>query len=43
MICGSEWETITGGWKKLHFEELHDSFCSPDIIRAKQGEMGGTL
>jgi hypothetical protein len=42
MICGPEWETITGDWKKLHYEKLLDSFSSPDIIRAKQGEMGGT-
>jgi hypothetical protein len=26
----------------LHYEELLDSFSSPDIIRAKQGETGGT-
>jgi hypothetical protein len=41
-MCGPEWQTVTGGWKKLHYEELLDSFTSPDIIRAKQGEMGGT-
>jgi hypothetical protein len=42
MICGPEYETIIRGWKKLHYEELLDSFSSPDIIRAKQGEFGGT-
>jgi hypothetical protein len=41
MICGPEWETVTGDWKKLHYEKLLDSFSSPDIIRAKQSEMGG--
>jgi len=41
MMCGPEWETITGGWKKLLYGELLHSFSSPDIIRAKQGEMGG--
>jgi hypothetical protein len=24
---------VTGGWRKLHTEELHISYSSPDIIR----------
>jgi hypothetical protein len=24
---------ITGGWTKLHNEELHDLCCSPNIVR----------
>jgi hypothetical protein len=24
---------VTGGWRKLHNEELHDLFSSPSIIR----------
>jgi hypothetical protein len=24
---------VTGGWRKLHNEELHNVYCSPDIIR----------
>ena len=44
MICDPDWKTITGGGaeKELPYEELPDPFSSPDIIRAKQGEMGGT-
>jgi hypothetical protein len=35
----------TGGWRKLHNEELHNLYSSPSIIRinnqAKKDEMGG--
>jgi hypothetical protein len=24
---------VTGGWRKLHDEELHDLYSSPSIIR----------
>jgi hypothetical protein len=24
---------VTGGWRKLHNEELHNLYCSPSIIR----------
>jgi hypothetical protein len=24
---------VTGGWRKLHNDELHDLYCSPYIIR----------
>jgi hypothetical protein len=24
---------VTGGWRKLHTEELHDLYSSPSIIR----------
>ena len=27
-ICGSEGREVTGGWGKLHNEELHDVHCS---------------
>jgi hypothetical protein len=26
-------EDVTGGWRKLHAEELHNLYCSPSIIR----------
>jgi hypothetical protein len=31
---------VTGEWKKLHNEELHNLYSSPDIIRqVKSGRM----
>jgi hypothetical protein len=35
---------VTGGWRKLHNEELHNLYSSPAIIRMtklKENEMGG--
>jgi hypothetical protein len=26
-------EELTGGWRKLHNEELHNLYSSPDVIR----------
>jgi hypothetical protein len=32
-IFGSKWDGVTGGWRKLHNEELHILYSSPSIIR----------
>jgi hypothetical protein len=32
-IFGSERDEVTGGWRKLHNEELRDLYTSPSIIR----------
>jgi hypothetical protein len=32
-IFGPKRDEVTGGWRKLHNEELHDLYCSPSIIR----------
>jgi hypothetical protein len=32
-IFGPKRDEVTGGWKKLHNEELHDLYSSPSIIR----------
>jgi hypothetical protein len=26
-------EEVVGGWRRLHDEELHDSYASPNVIR----------
>jgi hypothetical protein len=30
---GSKRDEVTGKWRKLHNEELHDLYSSPSIIR----------
>jgi hypothetical protein len=32
-IFGAMTDEVTGGWRKLHNEELHNSYSSPSIIR----------
>jgi hypothetical protein len=32
-IFGPKREGVTGGWRKLHNEELHNLYSSPNIIR----------
>jgi hypothetical protein len=32
-IFGPKRDEVTGGWRKLHNEELHNVYSSPSIIR----------
>ena len=32
-IFGPKRDEVTGKWRKLHNEELHDVYCSPNIVR----------
>jgi hypothetical protein len=32
-IFGSKRDNVTGGWRKLHNEELQNLYSSPSIIR----------
>ena len=31
-IDQTKWDTVTGDWRQLHIEELHDLHCSSSII-----------
>jgi hypothetical protein len=31
-MLGTKGDEVTGGWRKLHIEELHNLCCSPCII-----------
>ena len=33
-IFGPKRDEVTGEWKKLHNDELHDLYSSPNIVRA---------
>jgi hypothetical protein len=32
-IFGAKREQVAGGWRKLHNEELHNLYASPNIVR----------
>jgi hypothetical protein len=32
-IFGPKRDEVIGGWRKLHNEELHNLYCSPNMIR----------
>jgi hypothetical protein len=32
-IFGLRRDEVTGGWRKLHIEELHNFYSSPNIFR----------
>jgi hypothetical protein len=38
-IFGPKRDEVTGEWRKLHNEELHNLYSSPDIIRKKSRRM----
>jgi hypothetical protein len=38
-IFGTKRDEITGGWRKLHNEELHNMYYSPSIIRTMSRKM----
>jgi hypothetical protein len=43
-ICGPKREEVAGGWRRLHNEELHKLYASPDIVirvTKIEDEMGG--
>jgi hypothetical protein len=43
-LFGPKRDEETGGWRKLHNEELHNLFSSPSIIKSgqvKKDDMGG--
>jgi hypothetical protein len=38
-IFGATGDVVTGEWRKLHNEELHDPYFSPNIVRVKKSKM----
>jgi hypothetical protein len=38
-IFGPKWDELTGEWRKLHNEELHDLYSSPNIVRVINSRM----
>jgi hypothetical protein len=40
-IFGQKRDEVTGGWRKLHNEELHNLYSSPSIIRMSKSIWDG--
>jgi hypothetical protein len=43
-IFGPKMEEVAGGWRRLHSEELHNLYASPNIIwgdQIEEDEMSG--
>jgi hypothetical protein len=43
-IFGPTWDEVTGGWRKMHNEELRDLYSSPKYnlnIQVEDDEIGG--
>jgi hypothetical protein len=40
-IFASGRETVTGGWRKLHNEKLHNLYCSPNNITVINSRRNG--
>jgi hypothetical protein len=40
-IFGPKRDGVTGGWRKLHNDELHNLYSSPSIIRIIKSRIGG--
>jgi hypothetical protein len=40
-IFGLKRDEVMGDWRKLHNEELHNLYSSPDIRQVKANEVGG--
>jgi hypothetical protein len=40
-IFGPKRDEVTGGWRKLHKEELHDLYSSPSVTRMTEQRMIG--
>jgi hypothetical protein len=38
-MSGPKKDEITGEWRKLHNEELHDLYSSPTIVRVMKSRM----
>jgi hypothetical protein len=42
-IFGPKRDEVTGGWRKLHNEELHTLYCSRNIIRIRLARLVARL
>jgi hypothetical protein len=38
-ICGPKRQKVTGGWRKLHKEELHDLYSPPNVMKVMKSRI----
>jgi hypothetical protein len=41
-IFGTQWHEVTGGWRKEHYERLHNLYSSPNTIKMNKSRKIGT-
>jgi hypothetical protein len=42
QLFGLKREEVAGGWRRLHIEELHNLYASPNVIKViKSGKVDG--
>jgi hypothetical protein len=42
-IFGRKRDEVTGDWRTLHNEDLHDLYCSPNIVRVIKSRIMGLV
>jgi hypothetical protein len=39
IVFASKWEKLAGGWRRLHNDEIHKLYASPNIVKVNKPRM----